>query len=150
MTTLCGKVTPCLSLSVSDLRGVASVRAHTHTHTKGHIQTQQSVPIFASTFRRARFPEGRRTNSAATQWPHKSGRHEGSLSEIWGSAGRKRNTPLDPKRKWQDKRAGQALVFWESGLHEPERHDWARLVAAAQPSSLLAFQINQSFRLDER
>ena len=83
MTSLCGKVTQCLFLSVSDLRDVRSGCGHRPKVTsKRSRELSQFSRAASCTFKPARFSEDRCTNTAATQWFHETGRHEGSLSEI--------------------------------------------------------------------
>lgn len=101
LTSPCGKITPCLLLSTSDLRGAGSVCAHraniTSKHTKealcaiSHAQPlRQRVHMCTAADRYSRF--------------HEAGSHEGSLTKDCGSAGRKWSTPLDMNRKQPGKR----------------------------------------------
>lgn len=118
------------------------------TGWRSHPCAAENCPNFqpapSNTFQPARFFWGRSHKHSRYTMVSPDWKTWRKPERYWGSRGRKRNTPLDLKRK----QAGQedrtnTHTSRESGLEEPE-HDLIRLVASAHWGPLLALHINQS------
>lgn len=94
VTSLRGKDTSCLFLSVSDLRGV---RPCLRTQSEGHTKTQKRSPVSQFSCTPSSTPSC--AHIVCTVVCRHTRQHTQSYTVDWVSAGRKWNTPLDLNRK---------------------------------------------------